>query len=382
MADLTDNLVDLIRPYLTPEVIDKAATFLGENRGATEKAMNTVVPALLSAFTKFAGSGNGSSRLFDLIKDADSSDLFSSAASLFTSNQSTDSRLSAGKSVLDTVLGNKRNLFVDNIAEAVGMKGSSILSMLSMVGTFILGFLRKHINSLGLNAAGLGRLLTEQTGNFTRLLPAGVTSVLGFGEGTSSGHDAENEISGIWKWLLPLLLLLGALILTFIGLKGCCNQQTMKLHGKALSSITLPDGMKLMVIEGGFDYNLFRYLKNTADTTVPKTFVFDDLNFEFNSSNLTPESKKTVDDLIVILKAFPTTEVRLEGHTDNVGEAAVNLKVSQDRAIMVKQLLVNAGVAATRLTTNGFGQDRPIDTNDTEAGRARNRRTELVVTKK
>jgi outer membrane protein OmpA-like peptidoglycan-associated protein len=156
----------------------------------------------------------------------------------------------------------------------------------------------------------------------------------------------------------------------------------MKLQGKALSSITLPGGVKLTVIEGGFDYNLFRYLNNAADTTVPKTFVFDDLNFEFNSSNLTPESKKTVDDLIVILKAFPTTEVRLEGHTDNVGEAAVNLKVSQDRAIMVKQLLVNAGIAPNRCATNGFGQDRPIDTNDTEAGRARNRRTELVVTKK
>ncbi len=382
MADITDNLADLIRAYLTPEVIDKAATFLGENRGATEKAMNTAVPALLSAFSKFAGSNTGANRLFELVKDADASDLFSTASSLFTSNKTTDSRINAGKSLLDTVLGNKRSSFVDSIAESVGMKTSSILSLLSMIGTFILGFLRKQVNALGLNAASLGHLLTEQSGSFTRLLPASLASSLGFDDGASASKRADNEISGIWKWLLPLLLLLGALILAIIGLKGCCNQQMMKLHGKALSSITLPDGMKLMVTEGGFDYNLFRFLKNQADTTVPRTFVFDDLNFEFNSSNLTPESKKTVDDLIIILRAFPTTEARLEGHTDNVGDAAINLKVSKDRSNMVKQLLVNAGIVDNRLTTNGYGQDRPIDTNDTEAGRARNRRTELVVTKK
>ena len=73
---------------------------------------------------------------------------------------------------------------------------------------------------------------------------------------------------------------------------------------------------------------------------------------------------------------------RLEGHTDNVGDAAANLKLSQDRANAIKILLIAGGIDTARLSTDGYGQDRPIDTNDTEEGRAKNRRTELVVTRK
>jgi len=392
MANLTDNLVDLIRAYITPEIVDKAAAFLGENRGTTEKAVNTAVPALLSVFSKFAGTSAGASKLFDLIRSSDSGDILSTAASLFTNNQNTESKLNFGNSLLDTVLGNKKNGFIDNIAGAVGMKNSSVLSMLSLIGPFILGFLRKHTDSLGLNAAGLGRLLTDQSGLFTRLLPAGAASLLGFSDMASASArkaDAtvkeEEEVGGIWKWLLPLLLLLGTIILTVLGLKGCNDQDVqhqVNRVSRALSSISLPGGVHISVPQDGFNYKLVEFLNNPADMTVPKTFVFDDLNFYFNSTKLTPESKKTVDDLIVILKAFPTTEARLEGHTDNVGDAATNLKFSQDRANLVKQILVTGGISHSRLTTDGFGQDRPIDTNDTDAGRARNRRTELVVTKK
>jgi K(+)-stimulated pyrophosphate-energized sodium pump len=89
-----------------------------------------------------------------------------------------------------------------------------------------------------------------------------------------------------------------------------------------------------------------------------------------------------VEDLIAILKAYPNTEARLEGHTDNVGEAGANLKLSQERANLVKQILVTGGIAPNRLTTAGFGQERPVESNATDAGRAKNRRIELVVIKK
>ena len=379
MADLTDNLVDLVRAYITPDLVDKAATFLGENRGSTEKAVNTAIPALLSVFAKFAGSGDGSSKLFDLIQKSDGGDLLSMAASLFTSNHATDGKISAGNSMLDTLLGSNKSGFIDSIAQSVGIKNSSIGSLLSLIGPFILSFFRKQVSALGLNADGFGRLLADQSGSFTRLLPSGVSSFL------ANLPTAIKELSGLWKWLLPLLLLLGALLLTIAGLRGCDGDSVQTQAGKigrALSSIELPGGIKLTVPQGGFDYKLVEFLKNPADQGVPRSFVFDDLNFHFGTSNLTHESKKTVDDLIVILKAFPTTEARLEGHTDNVGDAAVNLKVSKDRANLVKDMLVAAGISSSRLSTDGFGQDRPIDTNATDAGRAKNRRTELVVTKK
>jgi OOP family OmpA-OmpF porin len=74
--------------------------------------------------------------------------------------------------------------------------------------------------------------------------------------------------------------------------------------------------------------------------------------------------------------------VRLDGHTDNVGDRASNVDLSLARANAVARLLTERGVQASRITTAGFGPDRPVASNDTEEGRASNRRIELTVTRK
>ncbi len=386
MADLKDNLVDLIHSFLTPDVVDKAAGFLGESRGSTEKAMGVAVPALLSAISTFAGSSSGANRLFDLIgKEPSFANLLSTAASLFTGGRNTETALSTGKSLLDMILGGKKSGFIDSIASVAGIKNSSASSLLGLLGSFILSFLRKHSDTFGLNASGLARVLTDQLGAFKHLLPTGITSLLGSAE-VPRAVTKEREPLSFWLWLLPLLLLGAGILGLLTQLRGCSDRPEVQTQavkvGQALSSITLPSGVTLSVREGGFYYNLVNFLKNPSDTAVPRTFVFEDLNFQFATTNLTSESKKTVDDLVVILQAYPAAVVRLEGHTDNVGDAAANLKLSQDRASAIKNLLVSGGIDAARLSTDGFGQDRPIDTNDTDEGRAKNRRTELVVTRK
>ena len=131
--------------------------------------------------------------------------------------------------------------------------------------------------------------------------------------------------------------------------------------------------------EGSFNYNLARFLGNPVDTAVPRTFVFEDLNFQTGSARLTPESTRTVTDLVAILKAYPTAKAHLDGHTDNTGDAAANKQLSLDRAKAVRDMMIADGIDAARLDYAGFGQEHPLAPNDTEDGRARNRRTELVV---
>ena len=117
-------------------------------------------------------------------------------------------------------------------------------------------------------------------------------------------------------------------------------------------------------------------------TTVPKRFVFDNLNFETASTQLTSNSIPTVDSLVMIMKAYPNVAVRLEGHTDNTGDAAANKKLSFDRAVVVKEIMVKGGIADARIDIDGYGQEKPVAPNETEEGRAKNRRTELVVAKR
>jgi len=133
--------------------------------------------------------------------------------------------------------------------------------------------------------------------------------------------------------------------------------------------------------EGFFTYNLATYLVKGSASDLPKRFVFDHLNFDSGTTQLTPDSNQTVTDLISIMKCYPNMTVQLEGHTDNTGDPEANKKLSVDRAEAIKALLVAGGIDGSRITTAGWGQEKPIATNDTEEGKAKNRRTELIVTK-
>jgi outer membrane protein OmpA-like peptidoglycan-associated protein len=86
-----------------------------------------------------------------------------------------------------------------------------------------------------------------------------------------------------------------------------------------------------------------------------------------------------LNDLVDILKAYPSVHVKLEGYTDNVGDAADNKKLSLARAEATKEIMVASGIGAQRITTTGYGDERPIASNDSEEGKAKNRRLELVV---
>jgi outer membrane protein OmpA-like peptidoglycan-associated protein len=91
-----------------------------------------------------------------------------------------------------------------------------------------------------------------------------------------------------------------------------------------MTTISLPGSVNLFVPEGSFNFKLAQFLADTQDTAVPRTFVYDHLNFESGSTQITPESQQTMKDLTAILKAYPAVNVRLEGHTDNVGAKDAN----------------------------------------------------------
>jgi len=103
------------------------------------------------------------------------------------------------------------------------------------------------------------------------------------------------------------------------------------------------------------------------------------INFSTGKADITPDSAKALSDIATVMKGHPGWKLRVEGHTDNVGQAAANLELSKKRAAAVKDWLVKKhGIDASRLTTEGLGQTKPLAPNDSDAARARNRRVELV----
>ncbi len=100
--------------------------------------------------------------------------------------------------------------------------------------------------------------------------------------------------------------------------------------------------------------------------------------FDTGKTDIKPESNALLDEVAGMLKANADLKLRIEGHTDNVGSKASNLQLSKGRAAAVKAALVAGGIAADSLTSEGFGDTKPVADNATSEGRAQNRRVELV----
>lgn len=102
------------------------------------------------------------------------------------------------------------------------------------------------------------------------------------------------------------------------------------------------------------------------------------INFDFNKATLKPDAQPVIAQVLALLKANPTLKLSIQGHTDSIGAHDYNVTLSQARAAAVVATLKAQGVAAARLTSAGFGPDKPIAPNDTDIGRAKNWRVELV----
>lgn len=103
------------------------------------------------------------------------------------------------------------------------------------------------------------------------------------------------------------------------------------------------------------------------------------VHFDFNKANIRSDARPVLDEAVKMLKEQGSVHVIVEGHTDSIGSNAYNMKLSRRRADAVKKYLVSHGIAARRIKTEGFGKTRPVASNDTDEGRAQNRRVEIHV---
>lgn len=106
-------------------------------------------------------------------------------------------------------------------------------------------------------------------------------------------------------------------------------------------------------------------------------FAARNIQFETGKATIKPVSYKILDEVASILTEYPYYDVNVDGHTDNVGDKAKNLKLSQDRAAAAVAYLTGKGIAASRLVSAGYGDTKPVTDNKTAAGRAQNRRVEF-----
>jgi lipid-binding SYLF domain-containing protein len=106
--------------------------------------------------------------------------------------------------------------------------------------------------------------------------------------------------------------------------------------------------------------------------------TLQNVHFATGKADITPDSEAALANAAQAMKDNPGWKIQVEGFTDSTGDKAANLKLSEDRAEAVARWLADHGVDSSRLTTKGYGEDKPVASNETEAGRKKNRRVELV----
>lgn len=202
--------------------------------------------------------------------------------------------------------------------------------------------------------------------------------------------ERSGGAGGALRWLIPLILL-GILIA--LGMWFCgpstpvgpanvdVNANTVNINAtprntapaaavpansspaaRTMTEVSLPNGTKLQAYPGGIEDQIVKYVgspdfKNaTNDQLKDRWFNFDDLNFKFGTTELAPESKRQLDNIVTILKAYPELKIKIGGYTDKKGDDASNLKLSDGRAKAVQAALQKAGVGSQVPEAEGYGE--------------------------
>lgn len=394
------NLHDLAKAYLSPDVIERAGALVGESPPMTRRALDIAMPAIT---TGLAGDGPNAAQAARVLSMLDDAGLKGSATGITErlSAGSGEDLIQLGKGLLDRIFGDRTGAVIDSVAGAAGVKRSSMSSLMALGAPLVLAVLGREVHDKGLDVAGVARLLAQQKTSAEMALPRSVVSAI-HGDAVARAvprpeHGRKAAPSRAWAWLLLIpAVILGALLLRGrdtttrdvnprdgmgVGLPPDQNTAESPQAVPGEVDLTLPSGEMVRLVPGSIGHDLAIFL-SAPEAETPKRFLFEGLAFDHASGRLTQGANETIDQVAAVLNAYPNTHVLLEGHTDNAGDPAGNVALSQRRADIVKSALVARGVAADRVATAGAGQDRPIATNDTQEGRAKNRRTEIVVIRK
>jgi outer membrane protein OmpA-like peptidoglycan-associated protein len=393
------NLLDILKQVFGDNFASVASRFLGESEGNTKSAITAMLPALLAAVVQKGSSTEGSAGLLNLLNSPQvDSNLTSNISQLLGGGQATaGNMITAGTSMLNSLLGAKASPLTSSVSSLSGLSGASVSKLLAMAMPMIMGTLKKLVADHGLNAGGLMSMLGNQAPSLQSALDPRIGQAInlklpGVGQAASAAANAaEGGANKAMPWIIGLI----ALIILVWLFRSCSASNTAQKAAEATKdaaataaqktaaafrSVELPGGAKLNVPPGGFIDSLVVFLSK-PDWVSGKSFALDNVNFETSSTNLTQASGEQMSQLASVLKAYPNVIVLIEGHTDNTGDPAANKKLSEDRAAAVKAVLVGMGLPADHVNSAGWGQEKPIASNDTEEGRAKNRRVEITLSK-
>jgi OmpA-OmpF porin, OOP family len=392
------GILDSVMGMLGPQIAGPVAVQLGESTDTVQRGLQVGSAAMLAGLVAKVGQPGFLNQIFGMITNPANT---SSALSGLTSNIGSLASGGAGSPLaglgsqfLSSLFGSNMASVTDTIGRSTGLASNKVGTLLTMAAPLVLGALGQHVRQTGMSAADLGNQLKAEAPSIQRFLPAGLGSLFGGVSSAVTAAPAKVAAAGN-KWLWPLvalaLLVLG-LIWFFSRAKEPVSNAVQTAANAGASAVSalgdffkskLPDGVELNIPQYGVENKLIAFLNDSSkpvDTTT--WFNFDRLTFDTGQATLQPSSQEQLNNVAAILKAYPNVHMKIGGYTDSTGDPGANVALSEARAKNVMDALVAAGIDPSRLESKGYGDQYPVGDNNTEEGRAQNRRIAMLVTQK
>lgn len=421
---MAQSLLSYLQGQLSGDVVSHVSSLLGEPPAQTGTAASAGLQALLGAMAQKATMPQGAGDLVALI-DRVPTTVPGGITGMLAGGSTIREVLEYGAPLATALLGTQQTGVTSWLASTAAIGKDSASSLLGLLTPLLLNGLGMYLASNGssVTASAIGSLFANQASSLFGSAPAGLASALGASSLAdltrglrppphAVDHPTDGGL-GFLKWLLPLLAI--AALIAYMLSRSPTAEDTAKVvadnaataansaataTSNAAASATgavrdaaaslgamversLPNLPSIRVPENGVESKLLAFITDGSrpvDTTT--WFSFDRLEFDTASATLRPSSNDQLDAIAAILKGYPNVNLKIGGYTDNVGDAAANVRLSAERAENTMKALVARGIAAGRLTSEGYGEQFPVAGNDTEDGRQRNRRIDLRVTRK
>jgi outer membrane protein OmpA-like peptidoglycan-associated protein len=367
------NFLDAVKGHFTSELLGKAASYLDEPDATLQKGLDTIIPVALAGIVKKAESGNTES-LLSFAKQALDSGILHNLGGTFSA--AGGGIPSIGPSLITGLFGDKFGAIANAVSNFTGMKGATTSSLFGSVVPLALSLLGKYAKDNNSTPGAIASLLGSQKSGIMASLPGGfdLAKLLGSAEPVKAAvyQAAPEPAKSNNKWLLPLLLLLAGAALLWWFLRGCGEpkvEEPVVVHDTLTKTnvivvereplkVKLPNGVELDAYKGSIEDLLVAFLNDpNAKPGNDNWFDFSDLNFKFGTAEIIPESRKELDNIIQILKAYPNVKIKLGGYTDKIGDEAANKKLSRERAEAVMAALKDGGVGAQVEGAEGYGSE-------------------------
>ncbi len=407
---MASNLIDLFNNTVGDLLVKQASGILGESAANTTSGLNAIVPTLFGALIQKVNSTNGATDLMNYMSENNiDGSILSNASNRLGGGIETERLMYSGAGIVSYLFDENISPLVDFISGASGLKTSSATSLLKLAAPLVLGIVGKHISEKGLDAPGLKSILDSQRDIVEAALPGGIAKLLGLRSVSPTltptpppyvkpTTDAKPQtlLSKLLPWLVLGLVSLGL----FYFVQNGCGASTpsepepeqmepakdttaaapVSESATPLKTFNLPGGGTIKLIPGSFTANLAAFLE--SQESGEKCLNLDRVYFEDGSFQIAAGSDVQLLQLSILLKAYPDARTAITAYTDNAGDAGKNKSLSKERAKVIKDWLMEKGIATGKITAKGMGEENPVASNKTEQGRARNRRIELCFTKK